>query len=85
MALAAKYAFLPDMTVPAAISLALLMGVIAQVSDLLESVMKRSSDMKDSASFLPGHGGILDRLDSVAFNGPVLYYAYYYFLSPYMR
>jgi phosphatidate cytidylyltransferase len=81
LALAAKYTFFSGLSAAQAVCLALVLGVIAQLSDLIESAMKRSASIKDSASFLPGHGGILDRLDSLAFAGPVLYYFYLYGLS----
>ena len=50
------------------------MGVFAQVGDVVESFFKRLSAAKDSGAILPGHGGILDRLDSVVFNIVVVYY-----------
>jgi len=51
-----------------------LVGVFAQIGDLGESLMKREAAMKDSGRFFPGHGGVLDRLDSVILAVPVLYY-----------
>ncbi|HSK73414.1 MAG TPA: phosphatidate cytidylyltransferase, partial [Pyrinomonadaceae bacterium] len=62
------------------IPLALLMAVVGVGGDLAESAMKRGSKMKDAANILPGHGGLLDRLDSLLFNAPILYYfARFYF------
>jgi len=54
--------------------LAILLGIAGQFSDLFESLIKRSAGVKDSGNFLPGHGGILDRIDSLIFPGPFLYY-----------
>jgi phosphatidate cytidylyltransferase len=51
----------------------LLVGAFSQVGDLCESFLKRAYDKKDSGSFLPGHGGFLDRFDGVVFSLPVMY------------
>ena len=56
-----------------------IVGVMSQVSDPIESLFKRAADKKDSGSLLPGHGGILDRVDSYIFCAPVLFYIIYYF------
>ncbi|MDY0093942.1 MAG: phosphatidate cytidylyltransferase [Candidatus Vecturithrix sp.] len=72
--LIAKLTFLPLLSYTHALVLALLMAVIAQLGDLCESMLKRSANVKDSGTLLPGHGGILDRVDGVMFAAPVLYY-----------
>jgi phosphatidate cytidylyltransferase len=56
-----------------------IIGGLSQVSDPIESLFKRAADKKDSGSLLPGHGGILDRVDSYIFCAPVLFYIIYYF------
>ncbi len=57
-----------------AVAVGALLGVVGQVGDLVESALKRSVGIKDTGQLIPGHGGILDRLDSLLFNTPVLFY-----------
>lgn len=57
-----------------AVMVALAVAFFAPVGDLVESIIKRSFDIKDSGKLFPGHGGVLDRFDSVLFTVPVVYY-----------
>jgi phosphatidate cytidylyltransferase len=53
--------------------------VISQFGDLAASAIKRNFDIKDYGSLIPGHGGILDRFDSIIFTAPIVYYLSVFF------
>mgnify|MGYP000015464288 FL=1 len=57
-----------------AVAVALAVAFFAPVGDLIESIIKRSFEIKDSGNIFPGHGGVLDRFDSLLFTAPVVYY-----------
>jgi phosphatidate cytidylyltransferase len=76
-ALAVRALGLPGLPVSHAVGLGLAVSGMGVLGDLAESLLKRWAGVKDSGALFPGHGGVLDRLDSLLFGAPVLYY---YFL-----
>ena len=65
---------LPGCSVALWVGAGVLLGVIGQFGDLAESAIKRSAGTKDTGALIPGHGGVLDRIDSLLFNLPAFYY-----------
>ena len=74
LAALAHYWFFRELPLKLALPLAAVMTGLGIFGDLTESALKRGAGMKDAAKILPGHGGILDRLDSLLFNAPLIYY-----------
>lgn len=75
-----RYLMAPYIGLYQAVSLGIFASVIGQAGDLVESMLKRDVMIKDSSSTIPGHGGVLDRFDSILFTAPLIYYYLKYFV-----
>lgn len=72
--IAAKYIHFSNFSIKEAVVFGVVLSVTGQVGDLFESLLKRAKGIKDSGSLIPGHGGMLDRLDSLLFAAPAFFY-----------
>jgi phosphatidate cytidylyltransferase len=79
-ALIANFWFFKEISLWHCLLAALICGIIGQIGDFAESILKRTAGVKDSSGLFPGHGGFLDRIDSLLFAGPVLYLYHRLFL-----
>ncbi len=77
----AGHLWLPPVSLAETLLLGATLGVLTQLGDLAESLLKRGAGVKDSSALLPGHGGLLDTVDSLLFTSPALYYFAVYFLE----
>jgi len=69
-----KASIIPALSLMQALSTGIIIGAVAVIGDLIESMFKRDAGVKDSSIIIPGHGGVLDKIDGSLFAGPALYW-----------
>lgn len=74
-----RFLFRPDFPIDQLATVCALIALVGPLGDLSESLIKRGVNAKDSGNLIPGHGGLLDRVDALLFTGPVVYYFAKYF------
>jgi len=77
--IAAKFLILDFLSLTSVIILGVIVGIVGQTGDLVESMFKRDADVKDSSNIIPGHGGVFDRFDSLLYTAPVVWLYLKYF------
>jgi len=70
---AARAMFLPYLSFGSALICGAIVGIVGQLGDLAESLLKRDAGVKDSSTLIPGHGGVLDRFDSLLLVSPIVF------------
>ena len=73
-ALISQFSYVPFFSTGQCVMLGVGLALLGAIGDLAESAIKRSVNIKDSGTIIPGHGGVLDRVDSLLFTGPAMYY-----------
>jgi phosphatidate cytidylyltransferase len=80
-AIICQFTFVPFFSLNQCVMLGMGLALLGAIGDLAESAIKRSVKVKDSGTIIPGHGGVLDRVDSLLFTGPAMYYYVMFSLS----
>ncbi len=80
-AIISQFTYVPFFSLSQCVMLGVSLALLGALGDLAESAIKRSVHVKDSGTIIPGHGGVLDRVDSLLFTGPAMYYYVMFSLS----